>query len=129
MSSQTFEIASIPADGVGHEVVEAGRDVLDALAKNSGGAFSFDWKDFDWGSEYYARTGRMMPEDGLDQLKDLDAIFFGAVGWPTVPDHVSLWGLRIAICQGFDQWANIRPVNFLPNVESPIVDAHERNLD
>lgn len=129
MTSQVFEIASIPADGVGHEVVEAGRDVLDALAKNSGGAFAFDWKDFDWGSEYYARHGRMMPEDGLDQLKDLDAIFFGAVGWPTVPDHVSLWGLRIAICQGFDQWANIRPVNFLPNVASPIVDAHERNLD
>lgn len=128
-ATKTFDIASIPADGVGHEVVAAGREVLEAIAKNSGGQFGFEWTDFDWGSEYYARTGRMMPEDGLEQLKDLDAIFFGAVGWPTVPDHVSLWGLRIAICQGFDQWANIRPVSMLPNVQSPIVGAHERDLD
>lgn len=128
-AQQLFTIASIPADGVGQEVVDAGREVLDHIAQNSSGQFAFAWQEFDWGSDYYARHGRMMPEDGLDQLKDLDAIFFGAVGWPTVPDHVSLWGLRIAICQGFDQWANIRPVNMLPNVKSPIVDAHERNLD
>ena len=104
-----FRIAAIPADGVGQEVVAAGREVLDALAAGRGGAFAFDWQEFGWGCEYYARTGRMMAEDGLAVLKDFDAIYFGAVGWPGVPDHVSLWGLRLAICQNFDQWANIRP--------------------
>ena len=111
-----FRIAAIPADGVGLEVVAAGREVLDALAAGRGGAFAFDWQEFGWGCEYYARTGRMMAEDGLAVLKDFDAIYFGAVGWPGVPNHVSLWGLRLAICQNFDQWANIRPVHFLPGV-------------
>jgi len=93
-----LRIAAIPADGVGREVVAAGREVLDALAAGSAGAFAFDWQEFDWGCEYYARTGRMMAADGLDQLRAFDAIYFGAVGWPGVPDHVSLWGLRLAIC-------------------------------
>ena len=74
-------------------------------------------------------TGRMMDEDGLERLRSFDAVYFGAVGWPGVPDHVSLWGLRLAICQGFDQWANVRPVRFLPGVRSPLRDAEERNLD
>jgi tartrate dehydrogenase/decarboxylase / D-malate dehydrogenase len=115
---RTFRIAAIPADGVGKEVVAAGRDVLDALA--AGSAFAFCWQEFGWGCEYYARTGRMMAEDGLEVLKDFDAIYFGAVGWPGVPDHISLWGLRLAICQNFDQWANVRPVQFLPGVRSPL---------
>jgi tartrate dehydrogenase/decarboxylase/D-malate dehydrogenase len=106
---QRFRVAAIPADGVGREVVAAGREVLDALAAGSGGAFAFDWQEFGWGCEYYARTGRMMAEDGLTVLREFDAIYFGAVGWPGVPDHISLWGLRLAICQNFDQWANIRP--------------------
>lgn len=124
-----FRIAAIPADGIGHEVVAAGREVLDALAAHSGGRFAFTWDEYDWGSEYYARHGRMMPEDGADSVAGADAIYFGAVGWPTVPDHVSLWGLRLALCQGFDQWANIRPVTFLPGVESPLRAADHRHLD
>jgi tartrate dehydrogenase/decarboxylase / D-malate dehydrogenase len=122
-------IAVVPADGVGQEVVAAGREVLDALAAGSAGAFAFDWHEFDWGCEYYARTGRMMADDGLDQLRAFDAIYFGAVGWPGVPDHVSLWGLRLAICQGFDQWANVRPVHFLPGVRSPLRAADDTELD
>ena len=107
----TFRIAVIPGDGVGREVAAAGRTVLDAL-----GTATFEWEEFPWGCDYYARTGAMMAADGLDRLRSFDAIYFGAVGWPTVPDHVSLWGLRLAICQGFDQWANVRPVRFLPGV-------------
>ncbi|MDI5977370.1 tartrate dehydrogenase [Amycolatopsis magusensis] len=128
---QTFRIAAIPADGVGREVVAAGREVLDALAAASKPAsgFSFDWTEFDWGCDHYHRTGRMMAEDGLDRLKEFDAIYFGAVGWPSVPDHVSLWGLRLAVCQGFDQWANVRPVRFLPGVTSPLRKAAEVPLD
>jgi tartrate dehydrogenase/decarboxylase / D-malate dehydrogenase len=119
-AQQTFRIAAIPADGVGVEVVEAGRAVLDALADASNGQFAFEWQEFPWGSAYYAEHGRMMDEDGLDQLEDFDAIYFGAVGWPTVPDHVSLWGLRLKICQSFDQWANMRPVEFLPGIQGPL---------
>lgn len=125
---KNFTIATIPADGVGHEVVEAGRSVLDALAKNSSGTFGFTWDEYDWGCDYYERHGVMMPEDGRDQIKDSDAIYFGAVGWETVPDHISLWGLRLAICQGFDQWANIRPVTFLPGVQSPLRTADQPGL-
>ncbi|WP_229068949.1 tartrate dehydrogenase [Actinoplanes sp. DH11] len=125
---QTFRIAAIPADGVGIEVVEAGRTVLDALAAASHGRFAFAWQEFDWGSDHYARHGRMMPADGLDQLKDFDALYFGAVGWPTVPDHVSLWGLRLNICQNFDQWANVRPVEFLPGIQSPLRKADSTDL-
>lgn len=128
-AEKTFHIAAIPADGVGVDVVAAGRRVLDVLAQQSGGAFAFDWTEFDWGSDYYARTGRMMPEDGLDTLRPFDGIYFGAVGWENVPDHVSLWGLRLNITQNFDQWANVRPVRFLPGVTSPLRAADERDLD
>jgi tartrate dehydrogenase/decarboxylase/D-malate dehydrogenase len=127
--TETYKIAAIPADGVGKEVVAAGRRVLDALAKNSNGRFAFTWDEFDWGSEYYARTGRMMAEDGLETLKNYDAIYFGAVGWPTVPDHVTLWGLRLNITQNFDQWANVRPVHFHPGVTSPLRKADDTHLD
>ena len=126
---QVFTIASIPADGVGKEVVAAGRRVLDALAEQSGGKFSFDWTEFPWGSEYYDQHGVMMDPDGLEELKGFDAILFGAVGWENVPDHVSLWGLRLNITQNFDQWANIRPVRFLPGVQSPLRKAEDTELD
>lgn len=132
-----FRIAAIPADGVGKEVIAAGRRVLDALAEQSrespgGGAgrsFGFDWEEFQWGSDYYAEHGRMMDSDGLALLQGFDAIYFGAVGWENVPDHVSLWGLRLNITQNFDQWANVRPVTFLPGVESPLRKADRTPLD
>ncbi|MGX1471684.1 UNVERIFIED_CONTAM: tartrate dehydrogenase [Streptomyces canus] len=129
---RTFRIAAIPADGVGKEVVAAGRAVLDALAdtsKSSAAPFAFAWEEFPWGCDFYERTGKMIDDDGLERLKDFDAIYFGAVGWPTVPDHVSLWGLRLKICQNFDQWANVRPVHFLPGVQSPLRKADDTELD
>ena len=127
--SHTYRVAAIPADGVGVEVVAAGRTVLDALAAGSSGAFAFDWTEFPWGCGHYERTGRMMDPDGLDVLQDFDALYFGAVGWPTVPDHISLWGLRLTIAQNFDQWANVRPVHFHPGVTSPLRKADDTHLD
>jgi tartrate dehydrogenase/decarboxylase / D-malate dehydrogenase len=114
-------IAVIPADGIGHEVLAVGREVVDTVAGRSG-AFRVRWTEFPWGCDYYLSHGRMMDPGGLEQLRDFDAIYFGAVGWPTVPDHVSLWGLRLAICQGLDLWANVRPVTFLPGVRGPLRD-------
>lgn len=128
-ATQKFTIASIPADGVGKEVVSAGRRVLDALAENSGGKFSFEWTEFPWGCGYFEKTGQMMDPNGLETLKDFDAIYFGAVGWENVPDHISLWGLRLNITQNFDQWANIRPVKFLPGIQSPLRKADNTELD
>ena len=115
---KTYRIAAIPGDGIGNEVIPAGIEVLEALAKASG--FSLSFKPFDWGSERFLKTGSYIPEGGLDELKTFDAIFFGAVGSPDVPDHVSLWGLRLPICQGFDQYANVRPTRVLPGVASPL---------
>ncbi|MQA77350.1 MAG: tartrate dehydrogenase [Streptosporangiales bacterium] len=128
-STRTIRVAVIPGDGIGPEVVASGRTVLDALANASDGRFTFEWGEFPWGSDYYARTGRMMAEDGLARLRTFDAVYFGAVGWRSVPDHVSLWGLRLAICQGLDQWANIRPIRFLPGVTSPLRKADDAVLD
>jgi tartrate dehydrogenase/decarboxylase/D-malate dehydrogenase len=117
---RVFKIAVIPGDGIGGEVIAEGLRVLDRLAEMSAGGVAFEWTQFPWGSRYYAETGRMMDPDGLDRLVGFDAIYFGAVGWPTVPDHISLWGLRLAICQGFDQYANVRPVRLLPGVPTPL---------
>ncbi|UZX02989.1 tartrate dehydrogenase [Arthrobacter sp. CDRTa11] len=128
-ATQKFSIASIPADGVGKEVVSAGRLVLDALAEDSNGKFAFEWTEFPWGCGYYEKTGQMMHPDGLEVLKDFDAIYFGAVGWENVPDHISLWGLRLKITQNFDQWANIRPVKFLAGIQSPLRKADNVKLD
>lgn len=128
-ATQTFKIASIPADGVGKEVVAAGQRVLNALAAASDGKFAFDWTEFPWGCAYYDETGKMMADDGLETLKNFDAIYFGAVGWENVPDHISLWGLRLNITQNFDQWANIRPVRFLPGIQSPLRKADQTALD
>ncbi|SDS54702.1 tartrate dehydrogenase/decarboxylase / D-malate dehydrogenase [Brevibacterium sandarakinum] len=127
--TQTFSIASIPGDGIGGEVVAAGLRVLDTVAKLSGGAVDFDVTEFPWSSEYYLENGHYIPEGGLDQLQKHDAIYFGAVGSSDVADHTSLWGLRLAITQPFDQWANIRPVTFLPGVESPLRKADDTDLD
>jgi len=114
-----YKIAAIPGDGIGVEVIAAGVEVLQALAVKRG-CFSIDFEHFDWGSERYLREGQYIPEGGLERLKTFDAIFFGAVGSQEVPDHVSLWGLRLPICQGFDQFANVRPARVLPGVTSPL---------
>lgn len=123
-----YKIAAIPADGIGPEVIAAGLQALEALSRRDGG-FSLDVTPFDWGSERYKRTGTLMPEDGTQQLKAFDAIFFGAVGAPDVPDHVTLWGLRLPICQGFDQYANVRPTRILPGISSPLEGVGIGDLD
>jgi tartrate dehydrogenase/decarboxylase / D-malate dehydrogenase len=126
---RSFRIAVIPGDGIGNEVVPEGLRVLDRLVETSSGTLSFSFESFPWGCEHYLKTGRMMDEDGLERLTGFDAIYFGAVGWPGVPDHISLWGLRLAICQGFDQYACIRPVRLLPGIESPLRNASAETID
>ena len=125
---RTLSIAAIPADGIGPEVISSGIRVLEALAKRAGD-LSFNVRTFDWGSDYYKKHGVMMPADGLEQLKKFDAIYFGAVGAPDVPDHITLWGLRLPICQGFDQYANVRPTKILPGVASPLRNVGVGDLD
>jgi tartrate dehydrogenase/decarboxylase/D-malate dehydrogenase len=122
------KIAAIPGDGIGKEVIPAGLAVLRALEKRCGD-FELHVDQFPWGSDYYRQSGRMMPEDGLDVLKKYDAIYFGAVGDPHLPDDVTLWGLRLRICQGFDQYANVRPTRILPGIVSPLRGVGEGDLD
>jgi tartrate dehydrogenase/decarboxylase/D-malate dehydrogenase len=119
-----YRIAAIPADGIGTEVIAAGLQVLDAVAARDGG-FRLAVESFPWSSEYYLRHGHYIPEGGLERLRSFDAIFFGAVGDQRVPDHVSLWGLRLPIAQGFDQYANVRPARVLPGVKSPLARGDE----
>src|ERR1700739_685199 len=114
----TYKIAVIPGDGIGKEVVPEGIRVLEAAGKRFGMKFSF--QHFDWSCETYAKTGKMMPDDGLAQLRPFDAIFLGAVGYPGVPDHISLWGLLIPIRRGFEQYVNLRPVRLLEGIETPL---------
>jgi tartrate dehydrogenase/decarboxylase / D-malate dehydrogenase len=120
---KSYRIASIPGDGIGNEVIPAGMEVLQKLATD----FKVEFKTFDWSSDRFKKTGAYIPEGGLAELKNFDAIFFGAVGAPDVPDHLSLWGLRLPICQGFDQYANVRPSRILPGVPSPL--SNPKNLD
>ncbi|MER8375482.1 tartrate dehydrogenase [Mesorhizobium sp. M1406] len=121
-------IAVIGGDGIGPEVVEAGVKVLEALTVAEPG-LAFDFKRFDWGSDYYRGNGRMMPRDGLDQIKAFDAIYFGSVGDPNLPDDITLWGLRLAICQGFDQYANVRPTRLLPGLTGPLRPELGKQID
>src|SRR3989454_5632412 len=120
-------IAVIPGDGIGKEVVPEGMRVLEAAGRRFG--FEFEWEAFDWSCEVYTRTGRMMPEDGLEQLGRFEAIYLGAVGFPGVPDHVSLWGLLIPIRRGFRQYINLRPVRLLKGVRSPLADRGPADID
>ncbi len=113
---KTYRIASIPGDGIGIEVIAAGVEILNALAEKE--SFQLQFEHFDWSSKRFLEKGAYIPEGGLEKLKAFDAIFFGAVGSPDVPDHISLWGLRLPICQGFDQYANVRPTRVLPGVDS-----------
>jgi tartrate dehydrogenase/decarboxylase/D-malate dehydrogenase len=115
---RAYKIAAIPGDGIGPEVIGAGLEVLALCAKRDG--FALEVKPFDWGSDYYRKHGVMMPPDGLAQLRGIDAIYFGAVGAPDIPDHITLWGLRLAICQGLDQYANVRPTRLLPGISGPL---------
>lgn len=123
-----YKIAAIPADGIGPEVIAAGLQVLEALQQRSG-EFKIHSEVFDWGSDYYKKHGVMMPADGLETLKKFDAIYFGAVGAPDVPDHITLWGLRLPICQGFDQYANVRPTKILPGITPPLRNCGPGDLD
>ncbi|MEX2197273.1 MAG: isocitrate/isopropylmalate family dehydrogenase, partial [Burkholderiales bacterium] len=120
---KTYRVAAIPGDGIGNEVIPAGVEIIQTLAAKEG--FQVAFEHFDWGSERYKRTGAYIPDGGLEKLKTFDAIFFGAVGAPDVPDHISLWGLRLPICQGFDQYANVRPSRVLPGVTSPLANAKD----
>jgi tartrate dehydrogenase/decarboxylase/D-malate dehydrogenase len=126
--TKTYRIASVPADGIGPEVISAGLEVLDAVASRDGG-FKLVVDHYDWGSNWYRKHGEFMPADGLAWLRTADAIYFGAVGDPDIPDHISLWGLRLQICQGFDQYANVRPTRILPGVTSPLRDVGTGDLD
>lgn len=121
---RTYRIAAIPGDGIGKEVIAEGVKVLNVLARQSK-RFKFSFKQFPWSSHYYLKHGHYIPAGGLEELKKFDAIFFGAVGSPKVPDHISLWGLRLPICQGFDQYANVRPARVLPGVDSPLKNAKD----
>lgn len=128
MKMDQYSIALIPGDGIGVDVVREGKKVLDTVSDLHGG-ISFSYKEFDWSCEYYAKHGRMMPEDGLDQLKDFDSIFLGAVGYPGVPDHVSLWGLLLPIRRQFEQYINLRPVKLLNGIQSPLAGKTSKDLD
>jgi tartrate dehydrogenase/decarboxylase / D-malate dehydrogenase len=125
---RTYKIAVISGDGIGPEVVAAGVRVLQVSAEHDGG-FKLDFQDFDWGSGFYRKHGVMMPADGVHQLRPFDAILFGAVGAPDIPDHITLWGLRLAICQGLDQYANVRPTRILPGITSPLRNVSGPELD
>ena len=124
---KNYRIATIPGDGIGQEVVPPGMLVLEAAAEKHG--FSLTWDHFHWSCAYYKETGRMMPADGLTQIRHHDAIYLGAVGFPGVPDHVSLWGLLIPIRREFRQYANVRPVRLMPGIESPLRNRNPGDID
>jgi tartrate dehydrogenase/decarboxylase/D-malate dehydrogenase len=125
---KTYAIAAIPGDGIGTEVVAAGIEVLSAVARRDGG-FALTFDEFDWGGEFYKKHGRMMPENGRELIRKHDAILFGSAGHPEIPDHTTLWGLRLAICQPFDQYANVRPTRILPGITSPLRSVKDKELD
>jgi tartrate dehydrogenase/decarboxylase/D-malate dehydrogenase len=127
MIKKKFSIASIPGDGIGKEVVPEGIRVLDRAAELFG--FDFSWAEYPWSCEYYAQHGQMMPDDGLDQLRPHDAIFLGAVGFPGVPDHISLWGLLLPIRREFNQYVNLRPIRLMPGMQSPLANAVPGEID
>ena len=124
---RTHRIAVIPGDGIGNEVMPEGVRVLEAAGRRFG--IGFEWEHLPWSCEHYAKTGRMMPEDGLDRIRHHDAIYLGAVGFPGVPDHISLWGLLIPIRRGFQQYANVRPVRLMPGIQSPLRGREEGDID
>jgi tartrate dehydrogenase/decarboxylase / D-malate dehydrogenase len=127
MTDRTYNIVAIPGDGIGTEVIPAGIRVIAAASARFG--FSVNWTHLDWSCQRYAETGKMMPDDGLDSIAHHDAIYLGAVGWPNVPDHISLWGLLIPIRRRFDQYANVRPVRLLRGIQSPLAGRTAADID
>src|SRR4029079_14337709 len=125
--ARTNRIAVLPGDGIGKETVPESLKVLDAAARRFG--FGLDFAHYDWSCETYKQTGAMMPADGMEQLAQSDSILLGAVGWPDVPDHVSLWGLLIPIRRGFDQYVNLRPCKLMPGVRTPLANRTEADID
>lgn len=127
VSERTYRIAEIPGDGIGKEVVSEAVQVMERAGDLWG--FRLQWDSFDWGCERYTRVGNMMPADGIDQLREYDAIFLGAVGYPTVPDHLSLWGLLMPIRRAFEQYINLRPVRLLEGLDGPLRSATPADVD
>jgi tartrate dehydrogenase/decarboxylase/D-malate dehydrogenase len=125
---KTYRIATIPGDGIGKEVIPAGRQLLGALATPES-SFNFEFENFDWGGDYYRQHGVMMPDNGLESLRGMDAILFGSAGDPDIPDHITLWGLRLKICQGLDQYANVRPTRILPGIDAPLKRCKPEDLN
>jgi tartrate dehydrogenase/decarboxylase / D-malate dehydrogenase len=124
---KTYRIAVIPGDGIGTEVVPEGIRVLEAAGKKAG--IRFEWDHLPWSCAYYKSTGEMMPADGLKKISNYDSIFLGAVGFPGVPDHISLWGLLIPIRRTFEQYANVRPVRLMPGIQSPLRNREAGDID
>ncbi len=127
MTRATYSIAVIPGDGIGHEVIEAGQEVLEAVARRFD--FALKWTAFDWSCDRFRNTGQMMPDDAVDTVKGFDAIYLGAVGWPGVPDHVSLWGLLIPLRRELDLYANVRPVRLFEGVTCPLANRGPEDID
>ena len=127
MTQKRYRIASIPGDGIGKEVIPSGRRVLDRAAEVCG--FGLDWHEFDWSCERYVAEGSMMPEDGVARVRDHDAIYLGAIGWPSVPDHVSLWNCLIPLRRDLDLYANVRPVRLLEGIVSPLAGRTSKDID
>ena len=125
---KTYKIAVIPGDGIGPEVIREGVRVMEKLAEADGG-FKFDFTWYPWGCDYYLANGCMMPENGLELLRDCDAIYLGAVGRPDVPDHISLWDLLLKIRKGFDQYVNLRPVKLLKGAQCPLAGVKPEDVD
>jgi len=125
--SNKMRIAVIPGDGIGHEVVPEGIRVLEAVGRKMD--LDYEFTTYDWSCERFMKTGAMMPEDGLDQIRDSDAIYLGAVGFPNVPDHVSLWGLLIPIRREFQQYINLRPVRLFKGLDCPLAGREPGDID
>ena len=125
---KTYRIGCIPGDGIGKEVIPAGQTVLAALAAVSK-TFAFEFESFGWGGDWYRAHGEMMPKNGLDAIRHKDALLFGSAGDPHIPDHITLWGLRLKICQGFDQYANVRPTRILPGIDAPLKRCKPEDLN
>ena len=124
---KNLKIALIPGDGIGREVMPEGVRVLEAVSSRFG--IKLEWTEFEWSCETFLQTGQMMPDDGLDQLRTHDAVYLGAVGFPSVPDHVSLWGLLIPIRREFDQYVNLRPVRLFEGVPCPLAGKKPGDID